>query len=158
MENTQVAGEVFLDRSFVFPDTGEVAAKYIVVICESILDSQMSVAVRTTSQQHQKQEAFGCFQNEHPSPYFYVGEVDSIFPVKTWLMLDYVTEYNDESFIGLEKKGTLSVETTAQILVCVESNDSGKLYNYITKSAENELNLFKKSGLIINRSKSIFIV
>lgn len=146
--SAQLAGEVFIDRNFVFPDTGEVATKYIVVICESILDSKMSVTVRTTSQKHHKQEIVGCFQNALPSPYFYVGEISNIFPIKTWLMLDYVAEYDDNAFIDLEKKGTLSIEITAQILACIESNDSGKLHNYITKSATKELNLYRKSGLI----------
>jgi hypothetical protein len=145
-----VSGAVYLDKSFVFPDNGSTAEKYIVVLCGSILDSSKVIAVRTTSQEKDKMPVVGCHQDQrrYPPPSYFTGQISGCFPKNNWVMLDYVVEYDIDGFRSLVSINTLEVKLTADILFCVEANKSRRLANYVTKSAADQINLFRKSRLI----------
>lgn len=144
----QVSGEVYRDLNFTFPDTGEVTPKFIVVLGESIVDSEMVITVRTTSKRHSKSDIIGCHQSAFPCSYYYLGIVDGIFPEPTWLQFDYTPEYYYNDFSRLEFRGSLTADETAKILYCASYNENGKLYNYAIKSIVAQIDLFKRSGLI----------
>lgn len=146
-----VSGTVFLDHNFAFPDSGEIASKYIVVLCDSILAPDKVIAVRTTSKKKDKSDEFGCHQSPKrlPPPCFFVGSIAGCFPKETWLMLDYVTEYDINGFHRLTSIATLPDTLTADILFCVQNNASRKLTNLVVKSAEAQIELFRRAKIIV---------
>ncbi len=143
-----VTGAVYIDDGFTFPDNGEVMRKYIVALCDSLLGPEKVIAVRTTSQQKNKNNVIGCHQTveRYPPPNFFAGEVPNIFPIETWLMLDYIAEYDINGFRDRRFRSTeyLPEATTIALLQCVIANVSGRLPNYVVKSASDQLKVFCK--------------
>jgi len=140
-----ISGTVYLDNKFEFPDGASPLPKYIVVICDSMLDDDSVIVVRTTSREKDKGKVLGCSHSTYP-PYHFMSTVIDVFPRETWLMLDYVVEYAKDDICILPQQGMLSTEDTASILNCVTQVIT--LENYVIKSATSQLDLFRRSGLI----------
>ena len=141
-----VTGAVFKDFRFAFEDGGG-KPKYIVVLCTSVLDSQKVIAVRTTSNEDRKQRLPVCYQNVATLPVssFYIGKQDGIFPKETWILFDYVSEYDANGFrqSRFGHIGMLDIGVTKDLLACAIQNKNRHLANLVTRSIQEELELIK---------------
>ena len=90
MANSDHFGYVYLDPDFRYKD-GNTGKKYFIVLCSSPLVDSKVVAVRTTSKERGA-KSYGCNLNDRWQN-FYLPEEAKVFPVSTWIMLDYAIEY-----------------------------------------------------------------
>ena len=108
-----ITGAVYKDLEFEFEDGGG-KPKYIVILCFSCLDSQNVIAARTTSVEDRRIKSPVCYQNiaTLPTSCFYIGKQPNIFMKDTWLLFDYIKEYDANGFRDsrFEPKGMVTIE------------------------------------------------
>lgn len=112
---------VYFDPEFVYQD-GTIGKKYFVVLCESPLDTNEVVAVRTTSKP-KSDPTYGC-HSESRLQNFFLPCVARVFPKDTWIVLDFFFEYG-ESLLGTRRadpKGKLSSKSYRDLLECAVSS------------------------------------
>ncbi len=108
-------GFVYYDPNFVFHD-GETGKKLFVVLCDSPLDDQLVVVARTTSNS-KTDPIFGCYLDTFP-PCFHLPDNINNFDTDTWIMLDWVVEYDATKLQSMIRTTDLSVEHTIALLNC----------------------------------------
>jgi hypothetical protein len=119
------AGEVYHYPDYVFPD-GEQAHKYVVLLGQ--IPGGDWILCRSTSKQHGRPTDPRCNQSGiYPS--YYLGTIQGIFPVATWLVLDRLDDHDEMDFnqklaLGaVTMVGTLSVDLLCQLLACARGAD-----------------------------------
>lgn len=117
-------GYVYFDPNFKFHD-GTTGRKLFVVLCDSPLDNEFVVVARTTSTRKNNID-YGCELAEYP-PCFFLPEAISDLDKDSWIMLDYVVEYDVGSVEKMTRKAQLSIEHTIDLLKC------GSACHYLAK-------------------------
>ena len=133
--NAALPGYVYYDANFTFHD-GKKGPKLFIILCDSPLDDANVVVARTTSKQ-KNIEQYGCYLDTYP-PCFFVPKESSCFTEKTWVMLDYVVEYEKKGLERMTRTTQLSITQTKDILLC--GSECIYIERYITEALRVEAN------------------
>lgn len=124
-------GQILHDPCFEFND-GEVGNKLIIVLGRCC-KADNYIVVRTTSKPDRKSWEYGCHNNE-PDPNFFIPVTLGLFPLDTWVCLDYLTDLDVVEFNkGLTnkdrfEKGQLSINVLKNLLDCASRADDTTQY------------------------------
>lgn len=109
------AGEVYYYPDYEFPD-GEQDHKYVVLLGQ--IPGGDWILCRSTSQRLGRPQNPPCNQSPH-YPSFYVGPIQGIFALQTWLVLDRLDDHDE---LALDRKiaaGSVHLRgSLAQALLC----------------------------------------
>jgi hypothetical protein len=103
-------GTLLFDSKFQFP-SGHTDHKLILVVCE--YGTNFLVA-QTTRQPDYKNKTEGCQIDDKPPNYF-ISAHNEWFNDDTWIRLDEVFEYDNDTFFYKKEDGVVSERTTLRI-------------------------------------------
>lgn len=118
-------GAIFFDPNFQFPDGGNKGKLFTIL---GLAPSDDYIVARTTSNGQRKSWNYGC-HNDEPDPSFCIPIGRGVFPLDTWICLDYlmnldVYELGAKVKSGsIQQKGNLPVEILRELLACTASAD-----------------------------------
>lgn len=127
-------GYVYFDPTFKYLDE-TYGKKLFVVLCDSTLSDENVLVARTTSKQ-KSDITLGCYTGTHP-PCFCLPDSDNNFTKDTWIMLDYVLEYERVKLESINRTTDLSFEHTKALLGC--STTSMYLAKWQVSAIQSEL-------------------
>ena len=119
------AGEVYHYPAYVFPD-GEAADKYVVLLGQ--IPGGDWILGRTTSQSHGRPTNPRCNQSGF-YPSFYLGPLEGLFPLPTWLALDRLDDHDELALNqriaagSVELAGELPIKLLCGALACARGAD-----------------------------------
>lgn len=119
-------GEIYRDAEFYVTGTGELAAKYLLILATPANDD--IVARLLTSRAHGRPETPPCF---HGAPYggFFLGIPGTPLSKKTWVDLRYLDDLDAYDFCRREAKAilvrvaALPTDILCAVLLCVAGGD-----------------------------------
>ena len=118
-------GAIFFDPNFKFPD-GAIKGKYFAIL--GLAPSKDYIVARTTSKGQRKSWQYGC-HNDEPDANFCIPIGRGVFPLDTWICLDYlmdmdVCELNAKLKAGsIGQTGTLPGNILKDLLACAACAD-----------------------------------
>lgn len=116
-------GAILFDPHFKFRDGASKGKLFIIL---GIAPSNDYIVARTTSNPQRKSWQYGC-HNDEPDPSFCIPIGRNVFPLDTWICLDYLMDLDDyelkaKTKMGsIEQKGVLPGDILRDLLACAAS-------------------------------------
>ena len=118
-------GEVYSYPDYVYPD-GDQSDKRVIVT--GILASDDYVVARSTSQPYGRIRDPRCNHDRH-YPSYYLGIIDDVFPLETWVTLERFDDHDCRDFDGrvanrvVTRIGALEARILRELLLCCARAD-----------------------------------
>ncbi len=117
---TPLPGFVYFDKDFIFPD-GDIKEKLFVVLRDSPKNEANVLVARTTSKS-KSESSYGCHSPSKFETVFFVPQEDGIFHEDTWVLFDYLSEYDQDHLSRWKRIGVLNLQQTKDMLNCASES------------------------------------